>query len=66
MKLVERLRSHRDFRDLKVSPMLVLARAIMIAIRRTPSINSSWDEAAQEIVIKNYVNLGSRPPLHVG
>jgi pyruvate dehydrogenase E2 component (dihydrolipoamide acetyltransferase) len=58
MKLVERLKSHRDFRDLKVTPMLVLARAIMIAIRRTPSINSSWDETAQEIVIKNYVNLG--------
>jgi pyruvate dehydrogenase E2 component (dihydrolipoamide acetyltransferase) len=30
----------------------------MLAIRRTPEINSSWDEQAQEIVVKHYVNLG--------
>ncbi len=58
MEFVERLRSHREFRDVKVSPLLVLARACMLAMRRTPEINSFWDERAQEIVYKNYVNLG--------
>ncbi len=58
MELVERLRQRREFRDLKVSPLLVLARAAMLAMRRTPEINSFWDEAAQEVVYKNYVNLG--------
>lgn len=58
VKLVERLRTHRDFRDARLSPMLVLARAMIIAIRRTPEINATWDEAAQEIVQKRYVNLG--------
>lgn len=58
VELVERLRSHREFRDLKVSPMLVLARACLLAMRRTPEINSWWDEAAQEVVYKRYVNLG--------
>jgi pyruvate dehydrogenase E2 component (dihydrolipoamide acetyltransferase) len=58
MELVERLRKRREFRDLKVSPLLVLARAAMLAMRRTPEINSFWDEAAQEVVYKNYVNLG--------
>ena len=36
----------------------MLARAVMLAMRRTPEINSFWDEAAQEVVFKNYVNLG--------
>ncbi len=58
MEFVERLRKRREFRDLKVSPLLVLARAAMLAMRRTPEINSFWDEAAQEVVYKNYVNLG--------
>jgi 2-oxoisovalerate dehydrogenase E2 component (dihydrolipoyl transacylase) len=58
MELVERLRSRREFREVKVSPLLVLARACMLAMRRTPEINSRWDEAAQEIVFKSYVNLG--------
>jgi len=58
VKLVERLKSHRDFADVRVSPLLVLARAMIIAIRRTPEINSTWDESAQEIVQKHYVNLG--------
>ena len=55
---VERLRTHRDFRDLRVSPLLVLAKAAMLAMRRTPEINSWWDEAAQEVVLKHDVNLG--------
>ena len=39
-------------------PLLVLSRAVMLAMRRTPEINSFWDEAAQEVVYKHYVNLG--------
>lgn len=58
MELVERLRTRREFRDVKVSPLLVLARAVMLAMRRTPEINSFWDESAQEVVLKHYVNLG--------
>ncbi len=58
MQFVERLKKRREFRDVKVSPLLVLARAAMLAMRRTPEINSFWDEAAQEVVYKNYVNLG--------
>ena len=58
MKLVERLKEHRDFKDVKVSPLLVLAKACMLAMRRTPEINSTWDDAVQEVVLKHYVNLG--------
>ena len=58
MELVARLRKHRAFKDVKVSPLLVLARAAMLAMRRTPEINSWWDDEAQEVVFKRYVNLG--------
>jgi 2-oxoisovalerate dehydrogenase E2 component (dihydrolipoyl transacylase) len=58
MRMVKRLREHRDFRGVKVSPLLIVARAVCAAIRRTPEVNAAWDEAAQEIVLKHYVNLG--------
>jgi 2-oxoisovalerate dehydrogenase E2 component (dihydrolipoyl transacylase) len=58
MELVERLRTRREFRDVKVSPLLVLSRAVMLAMKRTPEINSWWDDRSQEVVYKHYVNLG--------
>ena len=51
-------RQDREFKDVKVTPLLVLAKALCLAIRRNPEINATWDEAAQEIVVKHYVNLG--------
>ncbi|MCX6396826.1 MAG: dihydrolipoamide acetyltransferase family protein [Propionibacteriales bacterium] len=57
-QFVERLRARREFADLKVSPLLILAAACLRAVRRTPVINSTWDESAQEVVFKRYVNLG--------
>ena len=58
MELVDRLKRDKEFRDVKVTPLLVLAKAMTLAIRRNPGVNATWDEAAQEIVQKNYVNLG--------
>jgi 2-oxoisovalerate dehydrogenase E2 component (dihydrolipoyl transacylase) len=58
MRYVEKLKAHRDFRDVKVSPLLVVARAVCLAARRTPEVNATWDDAAGEVVFKHYVNLG--------
>ena len=58
MELVERLKQDKAFRDLRVSPLLIVAKAVTLAARRTPIINATWDEAAQEIVLKGSVNLG--------
>ncbi|MDX6261942.1 MAG: hypothetical protein QOH84_3630 [Kribbellaceae bacterium] len=58
MDLVERLKKDKAFRDLKVSPLLIVAKAVTLAARRTPIINAAWDEQAQEIVLKGSVNLG--------
>jgi 2-oxoisovalerate dehydrogenase E2 component (dihydrolipoyl transacylase) len=58
MKLVQRLRADRELEGVKVSPLLLVARALLVAARRNPGINATWDEQAQEIVVKHYVNLG--------
>jgi 2-oxoisovalerate dehydrogenase E2 component (dihydrolipoyl transacylase) len=58
MDLRDRVAARREFRDVKVSPLLFVAKAVILAAARTPEINATWDEAAGEIVLKNYVNLG--------
>jgi 2-oxoisovalerate dehydrogenase E2 component (dihydrolipoyl transacylase) len=58
MKLRQRLAARPDMAGVKVSPLLFVAKALLLAVRRHPMVNSSWDEAAQEIVVKDYVNLG--------
>lgn len=58
MKLVRKLAADKAFDGVRVSPLLVVAKALLVAVSRNPAINSTWDEAAQEIVVKHYVNLG--------
>jgi 2-oxoisovalerate dehydrogenase E2 component (dihydrolipoyl transacylase) len=58
MAAVRKARDLPDFAGGKVSPLLFVAKALLLAVRRHPMINSSWDEAAQEIVVKRAVNLG--------
>jgi pyruvate dehydrogenase E2 component (dihydrolipoamide acetyltransferase) len=58
VRLVARLRKRPEFRDIKVSPLLLVARAVCLAARRTPELNARWDDAAQEIVLNGHVNLG--------
>ncbi|MCT4354817.1 2-oxo acid dehydrogenase subunit E2 [Streptomyces sp. Je 1-79] len=58
MKLVEELKSDKDMAGLRVNPLLLIAKAVLVAVRRNPDINAAWDEANQEIVLKHYVNLG--------
>ncbi|MGI8955208.1 MAG: 2-oxo acid dehydrogenase subunit E2, partial [Nocardioidaceae bacterium] len=58
VELVERLKADREFADVRVSPLLVVAKAVCLAVRRTPELHATWDESAQEIVLKHGVNLG--------
>jgi pyruvate dehydrogenase E2 component (dihydrolipoamide acetyltransferase) len=58
MKLRERLAARPEFAGVKVSPLLFVAKALLLAAARHPMVNSSWDEAAQEIVVHGAVNLG--------
>ncbi|MEU4333162.1 dihydrolipoamide acetyltransferase family protein [Micromonospora lupini] len=56
MKALERLRGRREWRDVRVSPLLLVAKAVLLAVKRHPMVNSTW--AGDEIVVKEYVNLG--------
>jgi 2-oxoisovalerate dehydrogenase E2 component (dihydrolipoyl transacylase) len=58
MKLVEELKADKEMAGLRVGPLLLIARALLVALRRNPGANASWDEENQEIVQKHYVNLG--------
>ncbi|MFJ8440035.1 dihydrolipoamide acetyltransferase family protein [Kitasatospora griseola] len=59
MKLVRKLKESGELgAGVRVSPLLLVAKALLTAIKRHPEINASWDEAAQEIVIRGAVNLG--------
>ncbi|MFK3982691.1 dihydrolipoamide acetyltransferase family protein [Micromonospora sp. NPDC050397] len=56
MKAIERLRSVPEWREVRISPLLLVAKAVLLAVRRHPMVNSTW--AGDEIVVKEYVNLG--------
>ncbi|MFI5522159.1 dihydrolipoamide acetyltransferase family protein [Streptomyces platensis] len=58
MKLVQELKQDPDMAGLRVNPLLLVAKAFLVALRRHPEVNAAWDEARQEIVYKDYVNLG--------
>ena len=58
MAAVRRIRELPEFAELRVSPLLFVARALLVAVARYPLVNSSWDADAGEIVVKHYVNLG--------
>ena len=56
MEYVKRLKASPDFSTVKISPLLVMAKAVIWAVRRNPTVNSTWTDA--EIVVHHYVNLG--------
>ncbi|MGH1523274.1 dihydrolipoamide acetyltransferase family protein [Leifsonia sp. L25] len=57
-ELIERLRARPDLADARPGLLAVVAKALCLAARRTPEVNSRWDEAAQEIVQTRAINLG--------
>ena len=58
VKLVARLRETPGFTDARVSPLLLVARAVLLALKGSPDVNARWDDETQEIVHKDTVNLG--------
>ncbi|MDR6988287.1 pyruvate dehydrogenase E2 component (dihydrolipoamide acetyltransferase) [Paenarthrobacter nitroguajacolicus] len=63
MEFVKRLKVSRDFEGIKVSPLLILAKAVIWAAARNPSVNATWVDNADgngnaEIQVKHYMNLG--------
>jgi 2-oxoisovalerate dehydrogenase E2 component (dihydrolipoyl transacylase) len=56
MEYVKRLKASTDFAGVKVTPLLLMAKAMIWAVRRNPTVNSSWTD--KEIIVHNYVNFG--------
>ncbi|ETK35640.1 dihydrolipoamide acetyltransferase family protein [Microbispora sp. ATCC PTA-5024] len=56
MEAVRRLRQLPEFAEVRVSPLLLVAKALLTAVRRHPMANATWTD--EEIVVKHYVNLG--------
>jgi 2-oxoisovalerate dehydrogenase E2 component (dihydrolipoyl transacylase) len=58
MELLAKLKASRAFAGFKLTPLTLVAKALLIALRNHPTLNTRWDEAKQEIVQFHYVNLG--------
>lgn len=63
MEFVKRLKVSRDFEGIRVSPLLILAKAVIWAAARNPSVNATWVDSTDgsdtaEIHVKHYMNLG--------
>ncbi|MBK4348716.1 dihydrolipoamide acetyltransferase family protein [Lacisediminihabitans changchengi] len=56
MEFVKRLKNSPDFAGVKVSPLLIMAKAMIWAVRRNPTVNAQWTDS--EIIVKHYVNFG--------
>jgi pyruvate dehydrogenase E2 component (dihydrolipoamide acetyltransferase) len=56
MELRAKLKTHPAFRDVKITPLTFAAKAVCLAVKRTPDVNATW--AGEEIVYKDYVHLG--------
>jgi len=58
MQALDRLRQRPDWQGVRVSPLLMVAKAVLLAIKRNPMVNSTWSAETEEIIVKEYVNLG--------
>jgi pyruvate dehydrogenase E2 component (dihydrolipoamide acetyltransferase) len=56
MEFVKRLKASTDFAGVRVSPLLIMAKAMIWAVRRNPTVNSTFTD--EEIIVRHYVNLG--------
>ncbi|BCB80501.1 dihydrolipoamide acetyltransferase family protein [Phytohabitans flavus] len=56
MEALDRLRALPEWREVRISPLLLVAKAVLLAVGRHPLVNSTW--AGDEIIVKQYVNLG--------
>jgi pyruvate dehydrogenase E2 component (dihydrolipoamide acetyltransferase) len=56
MEYVKRLKASTDFAGVKVTPLLIMAKAMIWAVRRNPMVNATF--TAEEIIVHNFVNFG--------
>ncbi|HEV2685000.1 MAG TPA: dihydrolipoamide acetyltransferase family protein, partial [Actinomycetota bacterium] len=58
MKLRADLQASPEAKDLKISPLPVIVKALLAALRKHPLVNSSWDDRTNEIVVRHAYHIG--------
>jgi 2-oxoisovalerate dehydrogenase E2 component (dihydrolipoyl transacylase) len=58
IELLASLKQRSNFQEVRLSPLTIVALALTDAARHFPGLNSSFDAAAGEVVVRRYVNLG--------
>ncbi|OZC72546.1 hypothetical protein CH306_02395 [Rhodococcus sp. 15-725-2-2b] len=58
MDLLAHIKTDKSWAGVRVNPLVLVAKAFLLAVQAHPDINATWDDSAQEIVLKHYVNLG--------
>lgn len=58
VELINGLKGHRHFDGLRLSALTVVALAVCDAVRHYPGINSTFDAANNEVLLRRFVNLG--------
>jgi 2-oxoisovalerate dehydrogenase E2 component (dihydrolipoyl transacylase) len=56
--LLASLKQHPNFAGVRLSPLAMVAMAFCDAARHYPGVNSFFDTAAGEVVVRRFVNLG--------
>ena len=55
---MEKFRLHQKERNIKLSPLVFIMKAVVQTLKRHPNFNASLDESGENLVIKKYFNLG--------
>jgi pyruvate dehydrogenase E2 component (dihydrolipoamide acetyltransferase) len=58
MELVASLKQQPNLAGVRLSPLAIISLAVCDAARNYPGINSSFDAAANEVIVRRSVNLG--------
>jgi len=58
MNLLKKLKARPEFEGVRLTPLVLAAKAVCLALQRHPGLNARWDEGTKEIIRYRYVNLG--------
>ena len=55
---LEKFRKHQKERNIKLSPLIFIMKAVVQVLKRHPNFNASLDETGENLIVKKYFNLG--------
>ncbi|MDC3315469.1 2-oxo acid dehydrogenase subunit E2 [Candidatus Thioglobus sp.] len=55
---LEKFRKHQKEKNIKLSPLVFIMKAVVQVLKRHPNFNASLDEGGENLILKKYFNLG--------